>query len=205
MKRFIILICGLFMLIGCSKHKPAKLLPIVGERKLNEKGDTIYHSIGNFTLTNQFGEQVTEQTIKNKIYIADFFFCTCQSICPKMSTQLKRVQDSILKDTSVLILSHSVNPKQDTIEVLKTYGEKYGAIKNKWHLLTADTKIINSLAKYDYLVPVEEGEDIKNLFVHSELFILVDRNKYIRGFYDGTDSLQVNKMLSDIKLLKKEE
>lgn len=124
-----------------QENKKKLLLPIFGEKKIAKVGDnvdTLYHTIGSFTLTNQYGEKITDSITQNKIYVADFFFATCQSICPKMSHQLKRVQDTFAKKSDFLILSHTVNPEHDNVEVLKNYAEKYGAIKGKWHLLTGD-------------------------------------------------------------------
>lgn len=190
-----------------QENKKKLLLPIFGEKKIAKVGDnvdTLYHTIGSFTLTNQYGEKITDSITQNKIYVADFFFATCQSICPKMSHQLKRVQDTFAKKSDFLILSHTVNPEHDNVEVLKNYAEKYGAIKGKWHLLTGDKKQIYDLARYHYLVNADETEGEGNLFIHSELFILIDKDKRIRGVYDGTDSLQVNQLIKDIHLLDKE-
>lgn len=120
-----------------------------------------------------------------------------------MSHQLKRVQDTFAKKSDFLILSHTVNPEHDNVEVLKNYAEKYGAIKGKWHLLTGDKKQIYDLARYHYLVNADETEGEGDLFIHSELFILIDKDKRIRGVYDGTDSLQVNQLIKDIHLLDK--
>lgn len=199
------------LLINCtSKNSSSQkkfLLPIIGEKKAAKNGnqvDTIYHTIGTFTLTNQFKETITDTITKNKIYVADFFFATCQSICPKMSHQLRRVQDTFLNEKNFLILSHTVNPEHDSAEVLKIYGEKYGAVKGKWHLLTGNKKTIYDLARNDYLVNADETEGEGDLFIHSELFLLVDKEKRIRGLYDGTDSLEVNRLIKDIRLLFKE-
>ena len=190
-----------------NENKNKSLLPILGEKKIakvGDKVDTLYHTIGSFTLTNQYGEKITDSITQNKIYVADFFFVTCQSICPKMSYQLKRVQDTFANKSDFLILSHTINPEHDTVEVLKNYAEKYGAIKGKWHLLTGNKKHIYDLARYHYLVNADETEGEGDLFIHSELFILIDKDKRIRGVYDGTDSLQVNQLIKDIHLLDKE-
>ena len=182
------------------------LLPIIGEKKLAgaEGTDTIYHAIQPFSFINQFHDTVTEKVIENKIYVADFFFATCQSICPKMSSQLVHVQSVFKNDKDVLILSHTVNPLHDTVEVLNGYAQSYGAIKNKWHFLTGNKKAIYDLARYSYLVNALEEDGSAEGFLHSELFILVDAQKRIRGFYDGTDSVAVVKLISDITLLKQE-
>lgn len=133
------------------------LLPIIGEKHLSNT-DTLYHTVGNFTLTNQFGEPVSEQTVKNKIYVADFFFATCQSICPQMSKNMVSVQKAFEKDEDFLILSHTVNPLHDTVEVLNKYGISYNAKKGKWHFLTGAKKDIYQLAQNDYLVNALEDD-----------------------------------------------
>lgn len=182
------------------------LLPILGEKKLAGNGgtDTIYHSINTFKLLNQNRDTITENTVKNKIYVADFFFATCQSICPQMSKQLSRVQKEFKDDVDFLILSHSVNPQHDTSEVLAAYAKDYNAIPGKWHFLTGTKKAIYDLAKNDYLVNAMEDDGTPEGFLHSELLLLIDKEKRIRGMYDGTDSVQVNKLIADIKLLKTE-
>ncbi len=194
------------VLFACSDNKTnqEKLLPVFGEKKVDKKGDTLYHSVSPFLFVNQFGENVTEETVKGKIYVADFFFATCESICPKMSSQLVNVQQAFLKDNDVLILSHTVNPMHDSVAVLKKYGERFGAQKNKWHLLTGNKKEIYDMARFSYLVNALEADGSAEGFLHSELFVLIDSKKRIRGFYDGTDSVTVVKLISDIKLLKTE-
>jgi protein SCO1/2 len=194
------------LLFSCSenKHDQEKLLPILGEKTLNKQGDTVYHSVKPFLFVNQYGENITEETIKNKIYVADFFFATCEGICPKMSSQLVNVQHAFSKDKDVLILSHTVNPAHDTVEVLQKYGERFGVQKNKWHLLTGPKKEIYDMARFSYLVNALEEDGSAEGFLHSELFVLIDSKKRIRGFYDGTDSVAIVKLISDIKLLKTE-
>lgn len=206
--RFSILFLAL-LVFSCTEQsvKTNKLLlPIIGEKKLAgvEGTDTIYHTIQPFSFINQFHDTVTEKVIENKIYVADFFFATCQSICPKMSSQLVHVQTAFKNDKDVLILSHTVNPLHDTVEVLNGYAQSYGAVKNKWHFLTGNKKAIYDLARYSYLVNALEEDGSAEGFLHSELFILVDAQKRIRGFYDGTDSVAVVKLISDITLLKQE-
>lgn len=180
------------------------LLPIIGEKHLSNT-DTIYHTVGGFTLTNQFGESVTEQTVKNKIYVADFFFATCQSICPQMSKNMVDVQKAFEQDDDFLILSHTVNPLHDTVDVLNKYGISYNAKKGKWHFLTGSKKDIYQLAQHDYLVNALEDDGSAEGFIHSEFFLLIDKQGRIRGVYDGTDKIQVNKLIADITLLKTEK
>lgn len=186
-----------------SSESSSLVLPVYGEKKASGQ-DTVYHTVGAFRLTNQYGEEVSDATVKNKIYVANFFFATCQSICPEMSTNLTQVQKAFEKDDSLLILSHSVNPLHDTVEVLRNYAGTYGAIKNKWHLLTGDKKQIYDLAKSSYLVNAIEDDGSPEGFLHSELFLLVDTKGRLRGTYDGTDKVQVNKLIEDIRRLKSE-
>jgi protein SCO1 len=194
---------AVILLTACKKHENTLLLPVFGEKAV-KNGDTVYHKVGDFKFTNQFGESISNETVKNKIYVADFFFATCQSICPVMSKNLTQVQKDFEKDDSLLILSHSVNPLHDTVEVLKAYAEAYGAKKNKWHFLTGSKKEIYDLAKTSYLVNALEDDGSEEGFLHSELFLLVDPQGRIRGMYDGTDNAAVIKLLADIRLLKKE-
>ncbi|WP_317899471.1 SCO family protein [Aurantibacillus circumpalustris] len=192
--------------VSCKQESPKLLLPVYGEKKIStdEKKDTLYHTIGEFNLINQYDETVSKETVKNKIYVANFFFATCQSICPEMSTNLTDVQKAFADDDSLLILSHSVNPLHDTVEVLMDYASTYKASKNKWHLLTGDKKHIYDLAKTSYLVNAFEDDGSPEGFLHSELFLLIDKKGRMRGMYDGTDKAQVQKLIEDIRLLKKE-
>lgn len=199
-------------LFSCSGEKEKNtehklLLPVIGEKKHAgpDGTDTIYHTVGDFKLLNQNRDTITQKNIENKIYVADFFFATCQSICPQMSTSLIRVQEAFKADNDFLILSHSVNPAHDTSEVLLAYAGKYQALKDKWHFLTGNKKTIYDLAKDSYLVNALEDDGTPEGFLHSELFLLIDKQKRIRGMYDGTDSIAVNKLIEDIKLLKSEK
>lgn len=210
MWRFIILTTCAIWLFSCKTESSSQakkiLLPIFGEKKLagTEAKDTLYHTIQPFQFINQYGDTVSEKTIANKIYVADFFFATCQSICPQMSSQLVHVQKVFEKDHDILILSHTVNPMNDTVEVLKGYADSYGAQKNKWHFLTGNKKEIYDMARYSYLVNAFEDDGTPEGFLHSELFLLIDKQKRVRGMYDGTDSVSVVKLISDIKLLEQE-
>jgi protein SCO1/2 len=197
----LVLITVLFA--SCKRNEKHLLLPVFGEKKATGK-DTIYHTVSSFSLVDQDGQWVTENTTKGKIVVANFFFATCQSICPEMSTNLVKVQEAYADDDSLLILSHSVNPLHDTVEVLKAYAGRYGAKSGKWHLLTGDKKQIYELAKSSYLVNALEDDGTPEGFLHSELFLLVDPQNRLRGMYDGTDMAEVNRLMKDIQLLKKE-
>jgi protein SCO1 len=187
----------------CGPKPEPLVMPVFGAKKAEGK-DTVYHTIGKFSFTNQEGETVNNETTRNKIYVANFFFATCQSICPEMSTNLTEVQKQFAEDDSVLILSHSVNPMHDTVEVLKQYAGMYNAQKGKWHLLTGNKKEIYDLAKDSYLVNALEDDGSPEGFLHSELLLLVDTKGRIRAMYDGTDKAEVQKLIEAIRLLKTE-
>ena len=163
-----------------------------------------FHKIKDFSLVNQNGEKITNENYRDKIYIADFFFTTCQGICPIMKENMIILQDKYKDDDQVYLLSHTVTPEIDTKEVLKKYSLEKGVIDSKWNLVTGDKKQIYNLARKSYLV----AEDIEKskLFemIHTENFVLVDPERRIRGFYDGTDQESMNALIYDIKVLKKE-
>ena len=163
-----------------------------------------FHKIKDFSLVNQNGEKITNENYRDKIYIADFFFTTCQGICPIMKENMIILQDEYKDDNQVYLLSHTVTPEIDTKEVLKKYSLEKGVIDSKWNLVTGDKKQIYNLARKSYLVAedIEESELFE--MIHTENFVLVDPERRIRGFYDGTDQESMNALIYDIKVLKKE-
>ena len=161
-----------------------------------------YHRISEFSLTNQNGENITEKNYENKIYIADFFFTTCPTICPIMTDNMAYLQEKLLNDTNILLVSFSVTPNIDTVETLKKYAIKKGVLDTKWNLLTGIKKDIYSLARRSFLVAKNDGDGGKYDMIHTENFVLVDKEKRIRGFYDGTNNKEMAKLLSDINILK---
>ncbi len=163
-----------------------------------------FHKIAPFSLTNQNGLTVTEKDYMNKIYVADFFFTTCPSICPKMTANMGLIQENIKTDNQVLLLSFSVTPEIDSVQQLKSYAIEKGVIDSKWNLLTGNKKEIYELARKSYLVVKTDGNGGEHDMIHTENFILVDPEKRIRGFYDGTDINAMDELLSDIKVLQME-
>ena len=163
-----------------------------------------YHKIANFSLTNQNGKTISQADYKNKIYVADFFFTTCQTICPIMTDYMAQIQKETINDNEVMLLSHSVTPKMDTVAQLKKYSIKKGVNDSKWNLVTGDKKQIYELARKSYLAVKDQGNGDAFDMIHTENFILVDKKKQIRGFYDGTKQEDIKKLLSDIKILKQE-
>jgi len=166
--------------------------------------DTLWHTVPDFEFTDQSGSPVNKQTVNGKIYVTDFFFTTCPGICRRMSSQLQRVQKEYLTDPDILILSHTVDPERDSVPVLNAYAGQYNANPGKWKLLTGKKTEIYDIARNGYFVTAKEGDGGPKDFIHTEKFVLIDKTGIIRGFYDGTDSLSVNKLLTDIKLLKLE-
>tara|TARA_R110000868_G_scaffold97876_3_gene269331 strand:- start:11020 stop:11694 length:675 start_codon:yes stop_codon:yes gene_type:complete len=163
-----------------------------------------YHKIAHFKLTNQNGKIVTQEDYKNKIYVADFFFTTCQSICPIMTNHMAIIQKEIMDDTDVMLLSFSVTPQIDSVAQLKRYAIEKGVNDKKWNLLTGDKKQIYELARKSYLAVKTTGNGDEFDMIHTENFMLIDKKKQIRGFYDGTNPKDIDQLLDDIKILKKE-
>ena len=160
-----------------------------------------YHKISNFSLTNQNGETVTHENYNNKIYVADFFFTTCPSICPIMTENMFYIQEKTI-DKDIMLVSYSVTPEIDSVLQLKKYAIEKGVNDNKWNLLTGNKKEIYELARKSYLVAKNDGDGSKYVMIHTENFVLVDKEKRIRGFYDGTNKEEMDKLLNDIQILE---
>jgi protein SCO1/2 len=187
-----------------DKNKPVRYLPIFGEKSYeskNGKTDTTYHTIQNFSFTDQDGKTVTQKDLDGSVYVADFFFTTCHSICPIMSTQMERVYDKFKGNTEVKFLSHTVDPAIDTVEQLKAYSIKHNADAKQWMFVTGSKKALYDVARTNYLLDAQQGDGGPDDFIHTQNFALIDKDKRIRGFYDGTDSLEMNKLIKDIDLL----
>ncbi|MGV9013074.1 MAG: SCO family protein [Flavobacteriales bacterium] len=200
---FAVAVCiGWYMLKPSTElpiYSPTQLDPrLVGDAAAAEKGE---HRIKPFNLIDQDSETVTHADLQGKVVLADFFFTTCGSICPKMSTQLVRVQEAFKDDDRVLLLSHSVTPGTDSVPVLKAYAEKYGVDHKRWRLLTGDRVQIYDLARNSYFAAVDQGDGGPDDFVHTENFVLVDPLGRIRGFYDGTKADEVDKAMDDMRQL----
>lgn len=198
-----------------SSNKSGDKLKILNPKDVNsELVDSALQNLGHghvvqdFAFVNQYGEQISEKTVEGKIYVVDYFFTTCGSICPIMTGQMKRVQAAYLNENDVLILSHTVWPEVDTVEQMLRYAKEKGVVKNKWHLLTGNKERLYDLARKSYFVlKPAEAEDVgdgNSDFIHTNNFVLIDRNRQIRGYYDGTDSTVVGKLIRDIDLLLKE-
>ena len=199
-------------LLSCQQSDKQEVLPFFNKPDFTPEwinaSDSSYqhiHTIPAFTFTDQDGNNITEKTVSNKIYVANFMFTSCGSICPKMTDNLKKVQTKYLNDPSILILSHSVTPERDSVPVLRKYATTKGIVSGKWHLLTGDIKTIYAIAKHDYYAGNVIGYyGAQNDFLHTENCILVDKARRIRGVYNGTLPLEMERLIADIETLKKE-
>lgn len=171
----------------------------------NSEEEKQFHKIPDFKLVNQLGDTITQKTFENKLYITDFFFTSCPGICLKMTGNMLKLQDEFKDDADITLLSHSVTPTIDSVSVLKTYAEKNGIIDSKWHLVTGDKMEIYDLGRKQYFVESDLGIP-KNIndFLHTENFLLIDKNKHIRGIYNGLNRASIAQLITDIKALKKE-
>jgi protein SCO1 len=172
--------------------------------KGKKQTDTLYHTIPNFKLIDQTGKAFTQADLYNKVYVANFFFTTCPSICKDMAAQMVRVQENFKNFPGFAIVSHSVDPEKDTLEALKEYAQLVGANDTIWHLCTGNKDEIYALGVNDYKLPAQEDALALGGFLHSEYMVLVDKDKRIRGYYDGTKTTEVNRMMEDIKVLMAE-
>lgn len=184
-----------------KEHKPIRTLAYFGPKTYQKKQDTAYHTIPPFYFTDQYGEKVTENEVKGKIYVTDFFFTTCQSICPIMSTELERVYKAYKNREDFLILSHTVDPETDSVKQLKEYAKLHGVNDKKWLFVTGEKKHLYDIARRGYLLNAEQGDGGEDDFIHTQNFALIDKDRHIRGFYDGTDSIEINRLIVDLKCL----
>lgn len=187
-------------------------LPIFGQREVVTKKvdgkpvvDTVYHTIAPFQFTNQDGKTITNETFTGKIYVADFFFTSCRTICPIMKTQMVRVYEKVQDDADVLILSHTIDPEYDTVQLLHDFANRLGVSSAKWHFATGQPmEYVFDLAQKSYFATAMEDKAEPDGFIHSGAFLLIDKQGRIRGKYDGTKEDDVNRLIRDIKRLERE-
>lgn len=183
-------------------YAPSQLDPrLVGDTALAQRGE---HRLLPFRLIDQQGDSLHLRDLQGKVVLADFFFTRCGSICPKMSTQMVRVQQAFLNDDRVLLLSHSVTPETDSVPVLAAYAERYGVLHRRWRLLTGDRRQIYFLARNSWFAAMDQGDGGPDDFVHTENFVLADPQGRLRGFYDGTKPEEVDRAIGDMRKLLKE-
>tara|TARA_Y200000002_G_C22663827_1_gene657045 strand:- start:1169 stop:1843 length:675 start_codon:yes stop_codon:yes gene_type:complete len=206
-----LVVSSVILILFYNALDPERRLPIYQPSMVNyELVDSTlqhvkkFHKIAPFSFTNQNGKKVTEQDYNNKIYVADFFFTTCPTICPKMTENMGQLQNEFLEDSQIKFISFSVTPQIDSVQQLKKYAIEKGVNDSKWNLVTGNKKEIYSLARKSYLAVKDDGDGGQFDMIHTENFILVDPEKRIRGFYDGTDIEAMNTLITDISILKEE-
>jgi len=189
--------------------QPKKTLPVYQPSMVNpELVDASvqyvkkYHTIADFSLTNQNGETITQEDYADKIYIADFFFTTCPTICPIMTKNMVAIQNRLDGD-DIMLLSHSVTPEIDSVAQLKKYAIEKGVDDRKWNLVTGDKKQIYDLARKSYMAVKTDGDGGPYDMIHTENFMLVDKHRQVRGFYDGTKMEDIEQLMTDLEVLKK--
>jgi protein SCO1/2 len=206
-----IVLSAIILSLFYSALKPEKSLPIYNPADVNPElvDSTVqykskYHTIADFSFVNQNGETITQKDYEGTVYVADFFFTTCGSICPKMSVNLEEIQKAFANNPKVKLLSHTVFPETDSVPVLKAYAKKHNVDDAKWNLVTGDKKEIYAMARKSYLaVKMGKPSELYDM-VHTENFVLVDTKKRVRGFYDGTDKEDMKRLIEDIHFLIQE-
>lgn len=205
------LIIGLAVVTACSESKKSNKLPILGYREAVEKVidgetviDTIYQKIPDFSFLDQDSVIISNEKMSSQIYVADFFFISCPSICPVMKKQMLRVYNAYQDEPQVAFISHTIDPKHDTIPALKRFQEKLKVDGSKWHFVYGERETVYQLARDGYMNIAEEDAKAPGGIMHSGYFILVDKQGHIRGAYNGTDETEVNNLIGDIKILLQE-
>ena len=211
MKNLLKIIGFLIVIQGCNPVENQQKLPVYGNAKVEERivdGETVYdtipHSIQYFRLFSQDSAVITPESLNDKIYVADFFFTSCPSICPIMKTQMLRVYEEFKASDQLMIVSHTIDPEYDTVQLLSDYAKRLGVSSDKWLFLTGDKDEIYNLGENSYMVVTSEDEDAPGGYIHSGAFILVDTKKRVRGVYDGTVPEQVDILMKDIRRLLQE-
>jgi protein SCO1 len=184
--------------------EPVRYLAYFGPKNALMKNDTSYHSIPDFEFLDQDGNKITQQSLRGKIYVTEYFFTTCKSICPLMNRHLSDLYQEFKDSKDLWFVSHTVDPETDSVPLLKAYADAHGVHDGRWLFLTGKKSELYSLARKGYLLNTEEGNGGEEDFIHTQNFALIDKESHIRGFYDGTDSLEMLRLRQDIRLLLKE-
>ncbi len=200
--KFILLALTVILLIGCKEKSPT--LPILGEPTILGN-DTIYPTIANFRFVNQDSNIVTNQTFENKLYIADFIFLSCPTICPKMTKELYNAYQQFENESRVLFISHTIDPEHDTIPALKAYAKNLGVNSNKWHFVTGNQESILNLSELSYFSAAYPDSTSPGGFTHSGGLLLVDKNRHIRGVYNSMNPEETKRLVKDVKILLNEQ
>ncbi len=190
-----------FFLVSCATRD--EKLPVFGEREVDGV-DTVYHTIAPFSFVDQDSSTITNNTFRDKIYVADFFFSTCRTICPIMKTQMLRVYEATSEMPDVLLLSHTIDPEYDSVGLLHDFADRLGVESKRWHFVTGIKDSIYKIAQTSYFATAMDDKTEPDGFIHSGAFLLIDKQQRIRGKYDGTKEEDVNRLIVDIKRLRRE-
>ncbi len=201
-RSIVLLFLTALLIFGCGTKEQA--LPIFGQREVVGT-DTVYHTIAPFQFVDQDSALITNNTFSNQIYVADFFFTSCRSICPIMKKEMLRVYEATADMPDVKILSHTIDPEYDTVALLHDFAERLGVTSDRWHFVTGVKDSIYKIAQTSYFATAMEDKSEPDGFIHSGAFLLIDRKQRIRGKYDGTRPEEVNKLIVDIKKLRRED
>lgn len=199
---FILFCIATISIISCDNS--SRKLPIMGERDF-VNGDSVYHTIPDFSFVNQDSSIITNKTYEGKIYVADFFFTTCPTICPVMKKQMLRVYEKYKENPKVGILSHTIDPRHDSVKVLKEYASQLGINGKMWNFVTGEKAKIYEIGEKSYYVTAGEDSTAAGGIIHSGAFILVDTKRRVRGIYDGTKETDVTKLIKDMEVLLNEK
>ena len=191
---------------GTNHYTLRTYMPVVEDtgEAMVRNGDTVFHQVPDFKLISQSGQTVSQQDLNNKIYVANFFFASCKDVCKKMSANLYEVQEAFAEEPTVKIVSYTVDPERDSVAVLNKYAETYRANPNTWYFLTGPKEQIYHLAREGYKLPAMQAPSLIPDFIHSEKLLLIDEAKHVRGIYNGTDPDDVERLITEIKVLLQE-
>jgi protein SCO1/2 len=206
----VILLPFTLLLYWCNKPKPkVDVLPIMGQTRLVEstdaqgdfRWDTVYHTLPDFKFVSHMGDTITKDIMAGKVVIADFFFTECKGICIPMSQNMARVQEEFIGQDDVFLLSHTVDPERDSVAKLHDYAQLYDVNPRKWLMLTGEKKDLYGIARNGYMITADQGDGGPEDFIHSERFVLLDKQQRIRGYYDGTSEEEIDRLREDVKRL----
>lgn len=186
---------------GIDRYVAYNTLPILSEEIGEADGKPVYKKFDDFTGFDQNGNSFSKASLEGKVHVANFFFCSCPVVCPKMTAETKKVFDQLGESEDFMFVSYSIDPKRDSVQELKKFASKFDADKSNWFFVNIGKENVYTLARYDYKIVAVLGNEVSNDFIHSELLTLVDKEMRVRGYYDSTNPLELKKLIKDLKKL----